>query len=200
MSSNDIKIEEITKYLKDDFKLKIVIVGNSGVGKTNLARRFILDDFEPNSKETVGVEFYSESFKINDKVFKIEIWDTAGKEKYKPITPAYYKGANGIIVVYDVTSKTSFDNPDNWISEIKGIASTDIKIMMIGNKIDLKDKRVVTTEEALDKEKLLELPLIEVSALDSTNVKQAFYDLIKEIYKEVKKTIDVVEQTEKHNE
>ena len=201
MSSNDIKIEEITDgNVKDDFKLKIVVVGDSGVGKTNLIRRFIQDDFQSNSKATVGVEFFSKSFKINDNVFKIEIWDTAGQERYKSITAAYYKGAKGGLVVYDVTSKTSFDNVDNWVSEIKEKASTDMKTMMIGNKIDLKDERTVSTEEALDKAKLLELPLMEASALDSTNVKQAFYDLLKEMYKEVKKTIDVVEQTEKQNE
>ena len=201
MSSDDIKIEEITDgNVKDDFKLKIVVVGDSGVGKTNLIRRFIQNDFQSNSKATVGVEFFSKSFKINDNVFKIEIWDTAGQERYKSITAAYYKGAKGGLVVYDVTQKTSFDNVDNWISEIKEKASTDMKTMMIGNKIDLKEERVVSTEEALDKAKLLELPLMEASALDSTNVKQAFYDLLKEMYKEVKKTIDVVEQTEKQNE
>ena len=201
MSSSDIKIEEITEgNVKDDFKLKIVVVGDSGVGKTNLIRRFIQDDFQSNSKATVGVEFFSKSFKINDNVFKIEIWDTAGQERYKSITAAYYKGAKGGLVVYDVTSKTSFDNVDNWVSEIKEKASTDMKTMMIGNKIDLKDERAVSTEEALEKAKLLELPLMEASALDSTNVKQAFYDLLKEMYKEVKKTIDVVEQAEKQNE
>ena len=201
MSSADIKIEEITEgNVKDDFKLKIVVVGDSGVGKTNLIRRFIQDDFQSNSKATVGVEFFSKSFKINDNVFKIEIWDTAGQERYKSITAAYYKGAKGGLVVYDVTSKTSFDNVDNWVSEIKEKASTDMKTMMIGNKIDLKDERTVSTEEAMEKAKLLELPLMEASALDSTNVKQAFYDLLKEMYKEVKKTIDVVEQAEKQNE
>ena len=201
MSSNDIKIEEITDgNVKDDFKLKIVVVGDSGVGKTNLIRRFIQDDFQSNSKATVGVEFFSKSFKINDNVFKIEIWDTAGQERYKSITAAYYKGAKGGLVVYDVTSKTSFDNVDNWVSEIKEKASTDMRTMMIGNKIDLKDERAVSTEEALEKAKLLELPLMEASALDSTNVKQAFYDLLKEMYKEVKKTIDVVEQAEKQND
>ena len=198
---SDIKIEEITEgNVKDDFKLKIVVVGDSGVGKTNLIRRFIQDDFQSNSKATVGVEFFSKSFKMNDNVFKIEIWDTAGQERYKSITAAYYKGAKGGLVVYDVTSKTSFDNVDNWVSEIKEKASTDMKTMMIGNKIDLKDERAVSTEEALEKAKLLELPLMEASALDSTNVKQAFYDLLKEMYKEVKKTIDVVEQAEKQNE
>ena len=201
MSNEDITIEEVVSpEAKEDFKLKIVVVGDSGVGKTNLIRRFIQDDFQSNSKATVGVEFFSKSFKMNDNVFKIEIWDTAGQERYKSITAAYYKGAKGGLVVYDVTSKTSFDNVDNWVSEIKEKASTDMKTMMIGNKIDLKDERAVSTEEALEKAKLLELPLMEASALDSTNVKQAFYDLLKEMYKEVKKTIDVVEQAEKQNE
>ena len=194
MSSDDINIEEVASSdVKEDYKLKVVVVGDSGVGKTNLIKRFVTNTFSANSKATVGVEFISKSYRINDQVFKIEIWDTAGQERYKSITAAYYKGAKGALIVYDTTQKTSFENIDKWMSEIKEKSSKDMKLMIIGNKIDLKDERQVETDEALAKAQTLEAPIMETSALDATNVKEAFYDLLKEMYKEVKKKLDVVE-------
>ncbi len=202
MSSDDINIEEVASSdVKEDYKLKVVVVGDSGVGKTNLIKRFVTNTFSANSKATVGVEFISKSYRINDQVFKIEIWDTAGQERYKSITAAYYKGAKGALIVYDTTQKTSFENIDKWMSEIKEKSSKDMKLMIIGNKIDLKDERQVETDEALAKAQILEAPIMETSALDATNVKEAFYDLLKEMYKEVKKKLDVVEsQAEGGNE
>ena len=135
----------------------------------------------------------SKTYKIEDLVFKIELWDTAGQERYKSITAAYYKGAKGALVVYDVTSKPSFENVDKWMNEIKEKSSKDLKLMIIGNKIDLVDGRQVTSEEGLEKAKVLDVPLMETSALDSTNVKEAFNDLLKEMYKEIKAKIAVVE-------
>ena len=202
MSSDDINIEEVASSdVKEDYKLKVVVVGDSGVGKTNLIKRFVTNTFSANSKATVGVEFISKSYRINDQVFKIEIWDTAGQERYKSITAAYYKGAKGALIVYDTTQKTSFENIDKWMSEIKEKSSKDMKLMIIGNKIDLKDERQVETDEALAKAQILEAPIMETSALDATNVKEAFYDLLKEMYKEVKKKLDVVEsQAESGND
>ena len=202
MSSDDINIEEVASSdVKEDYKLKVVVVGDSGVGKTNLIKRFVTNTFSANSKATVGVEFISKSYRINDQVFKIEIWDTAGQERYKSITAAYYKGAKGALIVYDTTQKTSFENIDKWMSEIKEKSSKDMKLMIIGNKIDLKDERQVETDEALAKAQTLDAPIMETSALDATNVKEAFYDLLKEMYKEVKKKLDVVEsQAESGND
>jgi Ras-related protein Rab-11A len=199
MSHDDIKIEEVTSNdIKENYKLKVVVVGDSGVGKTNLIKRFISNTFSANSKATVGVEFLSKSYKINDEVFKIEMWDTAGQERYKSITAAYYKGAKGALIVFDTTQKTSFENIDKWYVEIKEKASPDMKLMIVGNKTDLKEERVVTTEVAMGKAKDLEVPLMETSALDGTNVKEAFYDLLKEMYREIRKKLDIVEsQAEK---
>ena len=192
--SDDIKIEEVnSNEVKEDYKLKLVIVGDSGVGKTNLIKRFVSNTFTPNSKATVGVEFISKSYRINNQVFKIEMWDTAGQERYKSITAAYYKGAKGALIVYDTTQKTSFENIDKWMAEIKDKSSKDMKLMIVGNKTDLKDERQVKTEEALAKAKELEAPIMEASALDGSNVKEAFYDLLKEMYKEIRKKLDIVE-------
>ena len=172
--------------VKEEYKLKVVVVGDSGVGKTNLIKRFINDTFNKDSKATVGVEFLSKTYLINQEVFKIEIWDTAGQERYKSITAAYYKGAKGAMIVYDVTNQTSFDNVDTWANEIKEKAAKNINLMIVGNKTDLTDKIVVTSENATEKAKALEIPIMETSALDSTNVKEAFYQLLREMYKSVK--------------
>jgi Ras-related protein Rab-11A len=193
VSLDNIKIEEAPSNAKEDYKLKVVVVGDSGVGKTNLIKRFINNTFTANSKATVGVEFISKSFSINDQIFKIEIWDTAGQERYKSITAAYYKGAKGALIVYDTTQKTSFENIDKWLSEIKEKSSKDMKLMIVGNKTDLKEERKVETNVALEKAKTLEVPIMEASALDGNNVKEAFHDLLKEMYKEIKQKIDIVE-------
>ena len=198
MSQDDIVIEEVkSNDVKEDYKLKVVVVGDSGVGKTNLIKRFITNTFSENSKATVGVEFISKSYKINNQVFKIEMWDTAGQERYKSITAAYYKGAKGALIVYDTTQKTSFENIDKWMVEIKDKASKDMKLMIVGNKTDLKDSRQVDTNEALQKAKDLEASLMETSAKDGSNVKEAFYDLLKEMYREIRKKIEVVESQTK---
>ena len=194
MSEDDIKIEDVNSGdIKEDYKLKVVVVGDSGVGKTNLIKRFVSNTYNPNTKATVGVEFISKSYKINDQVFKIEIWDTAGQERYKSITAAYYKGAKGALIVYDITQKDSFENINKWMSEVRDKSSKDLKIMIVGNKTDLENERQVSTEEALEKAKELGSPVMEASALDGSNVKDAFYDLLKEMYKEIKKKLDIVE-------
>ena len=191
MNNEDIVIEEVVSpQVKEDFKLKIVVVGDSGVGKTNLIKRFITNEFNQNFKATIGVEFMSKTYKINKHLFKIEIWDTAGQERYKSITAIYYKGSKGALIVYDTTAQSTFNNIDKWIMEIKDKTSKDIKLMIIGNKIDLKDEREVKNEEALKKADTLGIPLMETSALDATNVKEAFYDLLKEIYKDMKDNLN----------
>ena len=180
---SEIRIEELdSQEEKEDYKIKIVVIGDSGVGKTNLIKRFISGTFDQNTKATVGVEFISKSYKINKHIFKIELWDTAGQERYKSITSVYYKGSKGALIVYDVTSKTSFDNIGKWISEIRDKTSKDIPLVLVGNKIDLMQYREVSNDQAMNKAKLIGMPIMETSALDSTNVKEAFYDLLKEIY------------------
>ena len=194
MSNEEITIEEVVSpETKEEFKLKIVVVGDSGVGKTNLIKRFISNEFSENFKATIGVEFMSKTYRINKHLFKVEIWDTAGQERYKSITAVYYKGAKGALLVYDITDKNTFDNIDKWMLEIKDKTSKDIKLMIIGNKIDLKDNREVKNEEAMKKAESLRIPLMEASALDATNVKEAFCDLLKEIYKDMKDNLNTPE-------
>lgn len=171
---------------KEEYKFKVVVVGDSGVGKTNLIKRFVTDTFAKDSKATVGVEFMSKTYIINKEIFKIEIWDTAGQERYKSITAAYYKGAKGAMIVYDVTNQSTFDNVNKWCQEIKEKASKNINLMMIGNKTDLKDKIVVNSEMSQERAMALGIPVMETSALDSTNVQEAFFQLLREMYKSIK--------------
>ena len=187
MNEESIRIEEVSSTSnKEDYKIKLIIVGDSGVGKTNLISRFAEDKFELNSKATIGVEFIYKTLKINDEIFKIEIWDTAGQERYKSISSAYYKGAKGAIIVYDITSETSFNNIDLWINEVQMKVTNDLQIMIIGNKTDLYKERKISVEKGIEKAKSLNLNLFEASALDKTNVNDAFIYLIKEIYLDIK--------------
>ena len=175
---------------KESYKFKVVVVGDSGVGKTNLIKRFVSNEFKSDSKATVGVEFLSKNFIINGEIFKIEIWDTAGQERYKSITTAYYKGAKGAMIVYDVTNQTSFDNVDKWYNEIKDKAAKNINLIMIGNKNDLVDKKIINSDSSTEKAKSFGIAIMETSALDSSNVKEAFYLILKEMYKSVKSMIN----------
>ena len=191
MSLEQITIEEAeASLMKEDYKFKIVIVGDSGVGKTNLVKRFVQNSFNLNTQSTVGVEFFSNNYYVNDKLIRIEMWDTAGQERYKSITSAYYKGAIGALIVYDVTNISSFKNVDRWFYEIKDFSSKDIQVIMIGNKTDLIDKKEISTEMSQDKALELEIPVLETSALNASNVKEAFHLLIKEIYINILGKID----------
>ncbi len=183
----DIHIEEISNNIeKENYKYKLIVVGDSGVGKTNLIKRFVTDTFGEDTKATVGVEFMYKTYKINNEILRVEIWDTAGQERYKSITMAYYKGAKGALIVYDITSAKTFEDIDKWIADVKEKAGGSLQLMIVGNKTDLESERAVTKDEALEKAKIYESPIMETSALDATNVKKAFEDLIIELYKDQK--------------
>lgn len=160
-----------------DFIFKIVIIGDSSVGKTGILNRYLHNEFYKDTKATVGVEFGAKKLNINKKHIKLQIWDTAGQERYRAITSTYYKGAKGAFIVFDISNKTSFENVDRWIKEIKMLAEIDIFIILIGNKCDLEDKREVSTEEAKNKAEFLGIPYLETSAKISTNIDKAFNDI-----------------------
>ena len=188
---SDITVEECqNKDVKENFKFKMVIVGNSGVGKTNLVKRFIYDSFSKDTKATVGVEFLYKTFIINGKIFKVELWDTAGQERYKSMTSAYYKSARGALIVFDVTNQKSFDDIDTWCKEVREKAPKSICVMVIGNKTDLTEQRCITQEQAKEKGNILQAAYMETSALDSTNVREAFYLMLKQMYLGVKDALE----------
>ena len=166
-----------------EFMFKVVLVGDSFVGKTNIMSKYLKNEFHEDSKATVGVEFGSKQFNVEGHSIKAQIWDTAGQERYKAITSAYYKGAKGAFIVYDITRKSSFESIDRWINDVTAVADKKITIVLIGNKSDLEDQRQVTKEQGEDKANKLEVAFLETSAFSGENLEKAFQMMIKEVYK-----------------
>ena len=165
-----------------DFLFKMILIGDSSVGKSNILLKYLKGEFDQNSRATVGVEFGTKSIALNGKRIKIQIWDTAGQERYKSITSAYYKGAKGALIVYDITKRITFDNIDKWITDLKTNGDQNISIILIGNKSDLEDDRDVSTEEGIKKSEECKIAFLETSALNGQNVNKAFDELIDQIY------------------
>jgi len=165
-----------------DFLYKIVLIGDSGVGKSCLLSRFTRNQFNMESKETIGVEFATRSMQTDGKTIKAQIWDTAGQEKFRAITSAYYRGAVGAIIVYDIAKHSTYENVNMWLQELKNHADPNLVIMLVGNKSDLRHLRDVQTEEAESFAETNQLSFIETSALDTTNVETAFHNILTAIY------------------
>ncbi|KAK8815818.1 hypothetical protein WA538_004942, partial [Blastocystis sp. DL] len=171
-----------------DYLYKVVLIGDSGVGKTNILSRYTKNEFNIDSKATVGVEFASKCITIDGKVIKAQIWDTAGQERYRAITSAYYRGAIGALIVYDITSRPSFENVEEWLNELTLHADNDIVVMLVGNKCDLDNQRTVQSEEAIAFAEKHNMAFIETSAYDATRIGTAFETILKEIYKQTSST------------
>ncbi|KAL2536322.1 Ras-related protein RABA3 [Forsythia ovata] len=174
---------------KIDYVFKVVVIGDSAVGKTQLLSRFARNEFCFDSKSTIGVEFQTRTVTIKSKVIKAQIWDTAGQERYRAVTSAYYRGALGAMLVYDTTKRQSFDHVARWVEELRGHADNSIVIMLIGNKADLVDLRAVPTEDAVEFADNQGLFFFETSALNGDNVETAFFKLLEEIHNVVSRKV-----------
>ncbi|XP_019454876.1 PREDICTED: ras-related protein RABA3-like [Lupinus angustifolius] len=172
---------------KIDYVFKVVVIGDSAVGKTQILSRFAKNEFFFDSKSTIGVEFQTKTVIINGKVIKAQIWDTAGQERYRAVTSAYYRGALGAMLVYDITKRQSFDHVVRWVEELRAHADSSIVIMLVGNKGDLVDQRVVPAEDAVEFAEEQGLFFSETSALSGENVESAFLKLLEEINRVVSK-------------
>ncbi|MBA0848560.1 hypothetical protein Goshw_003896 [Gossypium schwendimanii] len=209
---------------KIDYVFKVVLIGDSAVGKSQLLARFSRNQFSLDSKATIGVEFQTKTLVIDNKTVKAQIWDTAGQEskrlfrvegnaiaiavellgqatvwyaetdrficspiRYRAVTSAYYRGAVGAMLVYDMTKRQSFDNMARWLEELRGHADKNIVVMLIGNKCDLGSLRAVPTEDAQEFAQRENLFFMETSALESTNVETAFLTILTEIYRIISK-------------
>ncbi|PSC70713.1 ras-related RIC2 [Micractinium conductrix] len=170
-----------------DVLLKVVLIGDSGVGKTNCLSRFCRNEFQTNSKPTIGVEFATKQLTIDGDLVKCQIWDTAGQERYRAITNAYYRGAVGALLVYDVTRQKTFESIPRWLSELREHASADMVVMLVGNKTDLKDQREVAVEAGQEIAQREGLLFIETSALEGSNVDEAFSRVATEIHSIIRK-------------
>lgn len=173
-----------------DYLFKIVMIGDSGVGKTNIMTKFSRNIFSQTSKATIGVDFASRSISIDDKHIKIQIWDTAGQERYRAITSSYYRNSSGIMLVYDITNENTFEHCTKWLTELRGNIGITIPILLIGNKNDIVYQRTVGEDKAKDFAKSNNLMFMETSALDGTNIDAAFNILAKHIYDATVKAIE----------
>ena len=164
-----------------DLLFKLILIGDSCVGKSNILLKYLKNQFNENSKTTVGVEFGTKNIIINNKRIKIQIWDTAGQERYRSITSAYYKGAKGVLIVYDITRKNTFDNIDKWITDLKLNGDKNICIIILGNKSDLINKREINKNDGIKKAEMYKTAFLETSALNGDNISKAFDELIEQI-------------------
>ncbi|KAI3972825.1 hypothetical protein MKX01_019483 [Papaver californicum] len=168
-----------------DYLFKLLLIGDSSVGKSCLLLRFADDSYVDSYISTIGVDFKIRTVELDGKTVKLQIWDTAGQERFRTITSSYYRGAHGIIIVYDVTDMESFNNVKQWLNEIDRYANDSVCKLLVGNKCDLVDKKVVDTETAKAFADSLGIPFLETSAKEGSNVEQAFLTMAAEIKKKM---------------
>lgn len=164
-----------------EYLFKLLLIGNSGVGKSCILMRYADNSFTENFFNTIGVDFKIKTITLNDQVIKMQIWDTAGQDRFRTLTSSYYRGAHGIIIVYDVTNKDSFDNVRQWMQEIEKFASENVNKLLVGNKSDLEEQREVTYDEGVELAKKFDIPFLEVSAKNAFHVDDTFTTMATEI-------------------
>lgn len=173
-----------------DYLFKLLLIGDSGVGKTCVLFRFSEDAFNSTFISTIGIDFKIRTIELDGKKIKLQIWDTAGQERFRTITTAYYRGAMGIMLVYDITNDKSFENIRNWIRNIEEHASRDVEKMILGNKCDMNDKRMVSKEKGEQLAIEHGIKFMETSAKASINVEEAFFTLARDIKAKMDKKMD----------
>lgn len=173
-----------------DYLFKLLLIGDSGVGKTCILFRFSENNFNTTFISTIGIDFKIRTIELDGKKIKLQIWDTAGQERFRTITSAYYRGAMGIMLVYDITQEKSFENIKNWIRNIEENASTDVEKMLLGNKCELNEKRQVTKERGEQLAIEYGIKFLETSAKNSINVEEAFFNLARDIKSKMEKRLE----------
>jgi len=168
-----------------DYLFKYIIIGDAAVGKSNLLLRYTHGQFKPEYQLTIGVEFGAKNLTIGSKVYRIQIWDTAGQENFRSITRAYYKNSACALVVYDISNRESFENVSSWIEDCRSQSPQTIYMVLVGNKSDLEDKRTVTFEEGQELAEKNNMIFYETSAKSGKNVETIFYKSAEEIAKKI---------------
>lgn len=172
-----------TNSFEEDFdiKLKIMLIGDSNVGKTSLLKKYCDNEFSQTYIPTIGIDFQIKNLNINKKKVNVQIWDTTGEERYKILAKNCFNSSNGFIIVYDITNRKSYNNVNNWIEQINEFAPNHSKSVIFGNKNDLNESREVTLNEGKELVKKYNYKFFETSAKDGINIKEGFESLIKEI-------------------
>ena len=179
MDNDESFVSQDEKY---DEKIKIMIIGESKIGKTSLISRYCRNEFIGGAYlSTIGIDFQVKDLVLNNKTIKVELWDTAGQERYRNLSKNYFQSSDGFIIVYDISNTESFDKLDYWIEQIKTNAQEYVKMILFGNKSDIIEERKVSKEEGEQYAKNNKIKFFEVSAKEGTNVNQAFEYLIKDI-------------------
>ncbi|XP_072458402.1 ras-related protein Rab-3D [Notamacropus eugenii] len=173
-----------------DYMFKLLIIGNSSVGKTSFLFRYADDSFTSAFVSTVGIDFKVKTVYRNEKRVKLQIWDTAGQERYRTITTAYYRGAMGFLLMYDVSNQESFNAVQDWATQIKTYSWDNAQVILVGNKCDLEDERVVSTEDGKHLADDLGFEFFEASAKDNINVKQVFERLVDIICEKMNESLE----------
>ncbi|XP_039628527.1 ras-related protein Rab-3D-like [Polypterus senegalus] len=173
-----------------DYMFKLLIIGNSSVGKTSFLFRYADDTFTSAFVSTVGIDFKVKTVYRNEKRVKLQIWDTAGQERYRTITTAYYRGAMGFLLMYDITNQDSFNAVQDWATQIKTYSWDNAQVILVGNKCDLEDDRVIPTEDGKRLADDLGFVFFEASAKDNINVKQVFERLVDIICEKMNESVD----------
>lgn len=165
----------------DQLPFKLLLIGDSSVGKSSLLLRFTDNTFQEGTVNLTSVDFKTKNIIVDGKTVQLQVWDTAGQERFRTITSSFYRGAHGIIVVYDITDQATFNNVKLWMQEIQRYASAGVCKMLVGNKMDLEDRRAVSTSTAKEYADGLAIPFMETSAKTGQDVDQAFQRLSEEI-------------------
>ena len=169
-----------------NYLFKYIIIGDPSVGKSNLLMKFANNKFTEDYEATIGVEFGVKNLQIDNKIYRIQIWDTAGQENFRSITRAYYKNCVCAMVVYDITKRTSFNNVQNWLQDVITQSPKTVLIILIGNKIDLEDKREVIFDEGNEFAIKHGIMFMETSAKTGEGVEEAFRKSVQEIENKIK--------------
>ena len=165
-----------------EYLIKILIVGDSTVGKTNFIKKYVENKFNESYFASTGIDLITTSIKIEGKSFKIQIWDTAGQEKYRAMTKNLFLKTQGIVIIFDISNETSFINLKSWMNDIKEECSADIPMILVGNKLDLEDRRIIDKERAMEFAKNEKLEYIETSSKTGENINKALSLIIEKIY------------------
>ncbi|XP_033738742.1 ras-related protein Rab-3-like isoform X2 [Pecten maximus] len=189
-SANDSKWQKDAADQNFDYMFKLLIIGNSSVGKTSFLFRYADDSFTSAFVSTVGIDFKVKTVFRQDKRVKLQIWDTAGQERYRTITTAYYRGAMGFILMYDVTNEESFNAVHDWCTQIKTHAWSNACVLLVGNKCDIEESRCVSTKAGEELAKDLGLEFFETSAKENINVKAVFERLVDIICDKMSESLD----------